>query len=66
MPAWLTQWRSILAALVLFALLAVALGTLGARLILRDHHGSVSTLHWVEVCTDSGTQLVLMDLGVPR
>ncbi|ARU03529.1 hypothetical protein CCO03_01470 [Comamonas serinivorans] len=66
MPAWMTRWRSILGALIVFTVLALTLGALGAKLILRDHHDSVSTLHWVEICTDAGTRLVLMDLGVPR
>jgi hypothetical protein len=66
MPAWMTQWRSILGFLLLFTLVAVALGTLGAKLVLRGDAEKPAGLQWVEVCTDKGTRWVLMDLGVRR
>lgn len=66
MPAWMTQWRSILGLLLLFTLIALALGTFGARLVLHSEHERPANLHWVEVCTDAGTRWVLMDLGVSR
>lgn len=63
MPTWMTRWRSILGFLLLFTLFALALGALGAKLVLYSETEKPDGLHWIEICTDAGTRWVLMDLG---
>lgn len=65
MPHWMTQWRSLLGALLLFALVAITLGTLAARFVSHTQHERPKHLIWTEVCTPSGNQWVLIDLSTP-